>query len=122
MFLSGLAQEWAVTTLHADLHCWISLTTCHLGLRPPLVFQRLIPTVSGWQLRGRRVWATLLALCWPITAAVAIAAVAAYRGGHERVCGNCRSPSMPTAHFVRSAYWLLPATASGCSHAARAAG
>jgi len=83
MFLSGLAQEWAVTTLHRRFALLDFVDGLATLLAPPLVFHVLYHS-ERLQLRGRRVWATLLALCWPITAAVAIAAVAEYRVGHER--------------------------------------
>jgi len=78
--LNVLAQEWAVSTLHrgfAALDLVNGITTL---LLPPLVFHVFYHS-ERLHLRGRRVWAALLAIYWPITLAVALAALAAYRRG-----------------------------------------
>lgn len=82
MFLSGLAQEWAVTTLHRRFALLDFVGGIAALLAPPLVFHVLYHS-ERLQLRGRRVWATLLGLSWLIAAAMAIAVVVAYGGGHQ---------------------------------------
>ncbi|MGB7759310.1 MAG: histidine kinase, partial [Bryobacteraceae bacterium] len=81
-FLDVLAEEWAATTLHRRFALLDIVDGITVLLLPPLVFHVLYHS-ERLHLRGRRVWATLLAIYWPITMAVAVAALAAYRGGHE---------------------------------------
>ena len=80
MFLGDLAQEWAFTSLHRGfaLFGFIDGLTSLLG--PPLVFHVLYHSERLY-LRSRRVWATLLALCWPAALALVIIFIGAGRGG-----------------------------------------
>jgi len=80
MFLGDLAQEWALTTLHRGfaLFGFIDGLTSLLG--PPLVFHVLYHSERLY-LRSRRVWATLLALCWPAAVALVIIFLGVGRGG-----------------------------------------
>jgi GAF domain-containing protein len=78
MFLSGLAQEWAITTLHRRfaLLDFVDGFTTILG--PPLVFHVLYHS-ERLHLRARRVWATLLAVCWPAAVVLVIVFLGAGR-------------------------------------------
>jgi len=79
MFLSGLAQEWAITTLHRRFALLDFLDGFTTILAPALVFHVLYHS-ERLRLRARRVWATLLAICWPAALALMFAVLAADRG------------------------------------------
>ena len=71
MFLGDLVQDWALSALHRRfaLLGFVDGLTSLLG--PPLVFHVLYHS-ERLHLRARRVWATLLALCWPAALALVI--------------------------------------------------
>jgi len=80
MFLDVLAQEWAVSTLHRGFAALDLVDGITALLLPPLVFHVFYYS-ERLHLRGRRVWATLLALYWPMTLAMALSTLAAFRSG-----------------------------------------
>jgi hypothetical protein len=81
MFLTNLGEEWVETTLHRRFVPMDIAGAIGGLLIRPLMFQVLYQSERLY-LRGRRVWAALLAIYWPITLAFALAALAAYRGGY----------------------------------------
>ncbi len=85
MFLAALSEEWVETTLHRRFALlYFAGGTGSLLIRP-LMFQVLYRSERLY-LRGRRVWAALLASYWPVTLAMALGSLAAYRRGYiERV-------------------------------------
>jgi signal transduction histidine kinase len=80
LFLDVLAQEWAVTTLHRGFASLDLVNGITALLLPPLVVHVFYHS-ERLHLRGRRVWAALLAIYWPMTMAMAAATLAAYRRG-----------------------------------------
>src|SRR5208283_759849 len=81
MFLASLSIEWVDTTLHRRFALlYIVGGTGGLLLRP-LMFQVLYRSERLY-LRGRRIWAALLAIYWLATLAAALVTLAALRGGY----------------------------------------
>jgi hypothetical protein len=91
MFLGALSAEWVETTLHRRfVALYVAAGTGSLLIRP-LMFQVLYQSERAY-LRGRRVWVTLLAIYWPLTLAMALAALTALRAGYfERVPAPLRN-------------------------------
>jgi hypothetical protein len=81
MFLAGLSEEWVETTLHRRFAPMDVAGAIGSILVRPLMFQVLYQSERLY-LRGRRIWAALLAIYWPVTLAFALGALAAYRAGH----------------------------------------
>jgi hypothetical protein len=82
MFLVVLAQEWVATTLHRRFVLLDVVGGIASLLVRPLVVHVLYHS-ERLRLRGRRVWAALLAVCWPLTLAIGVVALVAYHGGYE---------------------------------------
>jgi GAF domain-containing protein len=79
MFLGGLAQDLAIATLHRRFALFDFVDGFTSLLAPPLVFHVLYHS-ERLHLRARRVWAALLAICWPAALVLAIVLLAPGRG------------------------------------------